>query len=94
MSDGEGEIVLTFKDHTLYEGDLALLKPRQWLNDRLIGFYYESNYFLFLLCFNIFFSFSPLTSHSVAKCALSSNLDCHSYLPPFSLRGFSGMNNH
>jgi sentrin-specific protease 8 len=41
MSEEEGSVVLTYKDHTLYESDLSLLGPRQWLNDRLIGFYYD-----------------------------------------------------
>lgn len=36
------QTVLTYHDHTLYEEDLVLLKPPHWLNDKLIGFYYES----------------------------------------------------
>lgn len=33
--------LFTYGNHTLYASDLALLQPGQWLNDRVIGFYYE-----------------------------------------------------
>jgi len=41
MTDPEGAPVLTYGDHTLYETDLFLLSPGQWLNDRLMGFYFD-----------------------------------------------------
>jgi len=41
LQGGEGLPVLTFGDHTIYESDLALLLPGRWLNDRLIGLYYD-----------------------------------------------------
>lgn len=33
--------VCTFKNSTLYESHLQLLKPGNWLNDEIIQFYYE-----------------------------------------------------
>eukprot|EP01129_Flabellula_baltica_P017082 TRINITY_DN9360_c0_g1_i1.p1 TRINITY_DN9360_c0_g1~~TRINITY_DN9360_c0_g1_i1.p1 ORF type:complete len:217 (+),score=42.34 TRINITY_DN9360_c0_g1_i1:38-688(+) len=38
----EGPIILTYKDTTLYQKDLDILySNKTWLNDRLIGFYYD-----------------------------------------------------
>jgi len=33
-------VVLTYGDTTLYESDVALLEPHQWLNDSIISFWF------------------------------------------------------
>lgn len=33
--------ILTYGDTTLYQADIDLLEPGYWLNDNIIGFYFE-----------------------------------------------------
>ena len=35
------EVILSFHDSLLRRSDVELLRGRGWLNDRLIGFYFE-----------------------------------------------------
>lgn len=37
----DGKVVLSFHDSLLHSSDVALLQSCGWLNDRLIGFYFE-----------------------------------------------------
>ena len=42
MAESAGEeIVLSFHDSLLRRSDVALLQDCAWLNDRIIGFYFE-----------------------------------------------------
>lgn len=42
MADSAGEeVVLSFHDSLLRRSDVVLLQDCGWLNDRLIGFYFE-----------------------------------------------------
>lgn len=38
---GSDEVVLSFHDSLLRRSDVELLRGCGWLNDRLIGFYFE-----------------------------------------------------
>ncbi|ELR17526.1 Ulp1 protease family, Cterminal catalytic domain containing protein [Acanthamoeba castellanii str. Neff] len=37
----EDKVVVTYGDTTLYESDVALLRPGEWLNDSVISFWFE-----------------------------------------------------
>lgn len=39
--ESTNEVILSFFDTLLYRRDLDLLKGNHWMNDVLIGFYYE-----------------------------------------------------
>jgi Ulp1 family protease len=39
--DDDESVVLTFEDTTLVKADLKLLDDGYWLNDKIIGFFYE-----------------------------------------------------
>lgn len=44
----EDKVVVTYGDTTLYESDVALLRPGEWLNDSVISFWFE--YLLPIFC--------------------------------------------
>ena len=35
------EVVLSYEDSCLYSCDVALLQPGNWLNDKIIDFYFQ-----------------------------------------------------
>jgi len=37
----EDKVVVTYGDTTLYESDVALLRPGEWLNDSIVSFWLE-----------------------------------------------------
>ena len=41
MAESADEIVLSFHDSLLRRSDVSLLTDCGWLNDRVIGFYFE-----------------------------------------------------
>ena len=41
MSGGEDHTALSFHDSLLKVSDIALLSESNWLNDKIIGFYFE-----------------------------------------------------
>jgi len=41
MACNEDTTVLSFHDSLLRQSDVALLDGTEWLNDKLIGFYFE-----------------------------------------------------
>ncbi len=41
MADEDDEIVLSFNDSLLRKSDLRLLDDPGWINDKLIGFFFE-----------------------------------------------------
>lgn len=38
------DVVLTYKDTTLFKDDLELLRDGNWINDKIISFYFEYGY--------------------------------------------------
>ena len=75
-------IVLSYENSLLRESDLQLLEGKNWLNDRLIGFYFEYLYIQVLkenpkVCF-----LSPEVTQAVK---LSSVSELHIFLDPLEL---------
>ncbi|CAG0893907.1 unnamed protein product [Darwinula stevensoni] len=75
-------IVLSYENSLLRESDLQLLEGKNWLNDKLIGFYFEYLYVQVLkenpkVCF-----LSPEVTQAVKLCSVS---ELHIFLDPLEL---------
>ena len=72
MNDDD-EIVLNYHDSLLHKSDIRLLEPKEWLNDRIIGFVYD--YFEHDLFKNLSDKVAFVNPSSVQLLKMCSSLD-------------------